>query len=234
MNRPSKRDVSRPRGDGYAYKKAFYRRADVAADYDFHRFGDPRRTRRNARKWRTILSALRETDGVRSILDLPCGTGRFTGPLTERGYTVLGGDISREMMQRAREKTNGAPSLCGFVQADAEALPLRDASLDCVLSIRFMFHVDPDSRVRILREMGRVSRRWLIVDYRHRYSLRWAKWRLLRRLGLTNRRFERVSREQLEREFHAAGIAIRKVIPVRRVFSDKWIVVGESANPTAA
>jgi ubiquinone/menaquinone biosynthesis C-methylase UbiE len=234
MNRPSKRDVSRPRGDGYAYKKRFYRRADVAADYDAHRFGSPARSRRNARKWKTILSALEETEGVRSILDLPCGTGRFTGSLTERGYTVVGGDISHEMMQVARDKTNGSPRLAGWVQTDAESLPMRDASLDCVVSIRFMFHVDPKSRVRILREMGRVSRRWLIVDYRHRYSLRYAKWRLLRSLGFTKKPLQRVSREQLEREFHEAGVSICKVIPVWRVFSDKWIVVGESTRPDAA
>ena len=111
---------------------------------------------------------------------------------------------------------------------------MRDASMDCVMSIRFMFHVDPESRVRILREMGRVSRRWVIVDYRHRYSLRYANRRLLRAIGLTRRPFERVSREQLEHEFRAAGLSIHKVIPVWRVFSDKWIVVGESASPTPA
>ena len=227
--KPSKRDVSRPKREGYSYKKQFYQSASVAFDYDFHRFGSGPRRRRNARKWKTILAALESTDGVKSILDMPCGTGRFTGPLADCGYMVVGSDISHEMMMKAAEQnTDSREHLAGYIQADAVALPLKDASLDCVMSIRFMFHVDPQTRVKILQEMGRVSRRWLIVDYRHRYSFRYAKWKLLSSLGLTNKSLQRVSREQLEQEFHEAGIAIRRVLPVTRVFSDKWIVLGES------
>ena len=228
MRTPSKDDVSRPRGEGYSYKRAFYRDGEVAANYDSHRFGSNVRQRRNVRKWKTILAALEETAGVRSILDMPCGTGRFTGHLADRGYLTVGSDISHEMMKVAEQKTGHPDQLAGYVQADAVAVPLKDASLDCVMSVRFMFHVDPETRIRILREMGRVSRRWLIVDYRHRYSLRYAKWRVLRAFGMTRQRLDRVSHAQLEREFHAAGLSICKVIPVAHVFSDKWIVVGES------
>ena len=53
------------------------------------------------------------------------------------------------------------------MQANAEHLPLRNDSLDCVVCIRFMMHVDPATRVRMLREFHRVSRRWVIIDYRH-------------------------------------------------------------------
>jgi SAM-dependent methyltransferase len=231
MRRPGKHDVSRPRGSGYAYKKKFYRQADVADDYDFHRFGSPERQRRNVRKWRAIQAALREAASVRSILDLPCGTGRFTGGLARQGYVVVASDISREMMAKAAGAPDGTnPNVTGYVQADAEALPFRAGAVDCVLSIRFMFHVDPATRVRILREMGRVTRRWLIIDYRHRYTLRYAKRKLLARLGLGLPPAERVSSAGLAAEFEQAGLSLRKVIPVTRWFSDKWIVVGESSH----
>jgi SAM-dependent methyltransferase len=227
--RPSRSDVSRPREDGYAYKKQFYRQADVAADYDFHRFGSPERQRRNRRKWRAIARALELAGDVRSVLDLPCGTGRFTGALAARHAAVVGGDISLEMLQGARAKAGPADALLGFVQADAETLPFGDAAFDCVVCIRFMFHVDRATRVRILREMRRVSRRWLVVDYRHRYTARWLKWRLGSALGLTRRRLDRVTRRELGDEFRAAGLTVRRVIPVARAFSDKWIVLGEPA-----
>src|SRR5690349_854266 len=78
---PSRDDVSKPKAHGYAYKKQFYQSADVAADYDEHRFRTPKRQRRNARKWNAIQKALALTTGVKTVVDLPCGTGRFTGHL---------------------------------------------------------------------------------------------------------------------------------------------------------
>jgi ubiquinone/menaquinone biosynthesis C-methylase UbiE len=228
--KPSKTDVSRPgRAGDYTFKKRFYRDGAVAQDYDFHRFGSRRRARRNARKWRAIVAALERTQGTETILDLPCGTGRFTGDLAGRGYRVIGSDISHQMMQVARDKTKAADGVVGYLQADAERLPFRTGGVDCVICIRFFLHVDSAARVRILREMQRVSRRWLIIDYRHRYSSRYLLWRLRKVLGLTKTELSRVSRVQLEQEFREAGWTIREVIPVVRFFSDKWIVVGQPA-----
>ncbi len=227
MVRRSASDASTPKREGYAYKREFYRDAEVAADYDRHRFTTSARLRRNARKWRAIEIALGETDGVRSVLDVPCGTGRFTGALADRGHVVVGSDISIEMMRVAAEKTAGHANVAGHVQADAEHLPLRTGAVDCALSIRFLFHCDAATRVRILREMRRVSRRWLIVDYRHRYSYRWVKWRALSALGLSRAPLDRVTTAQLHREFGEAGLVVRRIVPVNRVFSDKWVVLGE-------
>jgi len=228
--KPGKGDPSRARrGDAYAQKKEFYQSEEVARDYDFHRWGSRERVRRNARKWRTILSALALTENVRSVLDLPCGTGRFTGHLAKRGYEVVGSDISSEMMQVAREQLGPMERLHGYVRADAEALPFADGAFDCVMSIRFLFHVDSRTRVSILREMVRVSRRWLILDYRHKYAYRYASWWLRRRLRLTSSKLERIDRKDLERELSSAGIRLVRIFPVARVFSDKWVILGEKA-----
>ena len=62
---PSRDDPSKPKAHGYAYKKQFYQSADVAADYDEHRFRTPKRQRRNARKWDAIQKALALTSGVK-------------------------------------------------------------------------------------------------------------------------------------------------------------------------
>jgi SAM-dependent methyltransferase len=216
--------ISEPRERTYAHKRRFYRDSEVAAYYDQERFVGPLKRRRNRRKWRTIRDALATLDDVHVVLDTPCGTGRFTGHLATHGFDVVGSDISLEMMRRAVEAGDRSPGVAGFVQADAERLPLSDDAVDCVVSIRFMFHVPPPTRVSILREMSRVAP-WLVVDYRHRYSYRYAKWRALRTLRLTRRPLERVSRAGLEQEFHDAGLSVLRVLPVTRVFSDKWIVV---------
>ena len=221
--------ISKPKDDSYAYRKQFYRDPDVATHYDAERFVGRSKKRRNRRKWAAIQRALAETDGVRSILDIPCGTGRFTGHLVGEEYSVVGGDISFEMMRVAQDNLGVLPGLRGYVQAEAENLPFRNRAFDCVMSIRFLFHVDPTVRVRMLREMVRISR-WLVVDYRHRYSYHYARWKVERALGLTTRKFVRVSRRQLEDELRQAGAVLKRVHPVGRVFSDKWIVIAEAPH----
>ena len=228
---PSRDDPSKPKAHGYAYKKQFYQSSEVAADYDEHRFRTPKRMRRNARKWAAIEKALALTDGVKTIVDLPCGTGRFTGNLARAGYTVVGSDISVEMMQQAAKlESVKHENIQGYVRADAEALPFLTKSTDCLMSIRFLFHVDPDTRRRMLREFGRVSRRWVIADYRHKYSFRYGIWKFTRALGLTKRPFERVSVKSMKSEFEDAGLRVAQIIPVRRGLSDKWVVLAETGH----
>jgi len=241
MKKPGKSDPSRPREDGYEYKRDFYRSAQVAEDYDFHRFSSPERQKRNARKWAAIRKALSRAEGVRVLLDLPYGTGRFTGALAREGYEIVGSDISLEMLQKAALVTSdpksGAqqPGVRGYLQANAEKLPLRDASLDCVVSIRFMMHVDPATRVRMLREFGRVSRRWVIVDYRHKYTFRYVLTHTFGKLGLGRTPLSRVSRADLEQEFRDAGFTIREVVRVSTpLLSDKWVVLAEKAGAGSA
>ena len=236
MKKPGKSDPSRPREDGYDYKREFYRSAQVAEDYDFHRFSTPERQKRNARKWAAIRKALAATSGVRTVLDLPCGTGRFTGALARDGYEVVGSDISLETLQKAAtldagKKVDGQPTVIhGFVQANAEHLPLRSDSLDCVVCIRFMMHVDPATRVRMLREFRRVSRRWAVVDYRHKYTFRYLLSHTFGKLGLGRTPLSRVSRQDLEQEFRDAGFVIREVVRVSApLLSDKWVVLAERA-----
>jgi ubiquinone/menaquinone biosynthesis C-methylase UbiE len=227
--KPGKGDVSRPdpRAD-YREKKRFYQSPEVACDYDFHRFGSAERARRNVRKWRAISRALACATGLRSVLDLPCGTGRFTGHLADGGLDVVGADISTAMMSEARSRLADRVGLRGFLRADAERLPLADGSIDCVMSIRFLHHIDPPTRVAILRELARVSRRWLILDFRHKQSYRYLIFRLRAVLGIPPRRgAPQVSRREMDTELAAAGLRAVAVFPVARFFSDKWIVLGE-------
>ena len=229
MAKPSRDDPSKPKAHGYAYKKQFYQSSEVAADYDEHRFRTPKRMRRNARKWIAIQKALAMAEGTKTVVDLPCGTGRFTGHLANAGYQVVGSDISIEMMHQAAKQLSQG-NIAGYVRADAEALPFRSKSADCLMSIRFLFHVDPDTRRRMLREFGRVSRRWIIADYRHKYSFRYGVWKLSRLLGLTRRPFERVSVKSMKSEFEDAGLRVVKIFAVRRWLSDKWVVLAESGH----
>lgn len=56
--------------------------------------------------------------GVRSILDLGCGTGNHTIPLAERGYRLTGVDRSAGMLDVARRKAAGRGVDITWVEGD--------------------------------------------------------------------------------------------------------------------
>jgi predicted TPR repeat methyltransferase len=57
-------------------------------------------------RWASFLDELWSTDaeGVRSVLDLCCGTGVLAGELIARGYRVVGVDAADAMLAQARER----------------------------------------------------------------------------------------------------------------------------------
>ena len=55
---------------------------------------------------------------VKRILDLACGTGTHSVYLARKGYDVVGIDISREMLNIAREKARAAGVRAEFLEGD--------------------------------------------------------------------------------------------------------------------
>ena len=216
--------------------KARYRDTGVAEGYDSWRYDTPRGRRRNARDLAAIGRALDEAvlrgSPVAAALDLPCGTGRLAPLFAERRIAGSGADVAIEMLRVARRKLG--PAFPVF-QCSADAIPLGDRALDAVFAIRFLFHLDGEGRRRVLAEMSRVSRRWVILDIRHRYNLRWLGWRLRRALGLLPAMQHRFSRRGLDAELAEAGLAVRGIYPSRRYpggwLSDKWTVLAERSAP---
>jgi SAM-dependent methyltransferase len=69
---------------------------------------------------------------VHTILDVGCGTGNHSIPLTDRGYQVIGVDISSEMLKIAREKIKPDAASPVFIEGDTRTLCLNkkfDAAL---------------------------------------------------------------------------------------------------------
>jgi SAM-dependent methyltransferase len=61
----------------------------------------------------------------RRVLELACGSGRFTVPLAASGALVTGGDLSATMLERARAAVLDASVSADFIQLD-----MRDFALD--------------------------------------------------------------------------------------------------------
>lgn len=92
--------------------------------------------------------------GVRSILDVGCGNGLVTNQLLDLCPRVVGCDRAQEPLSQLK---------CEAVHAEAADLPFDDASYDLVISAEMVEHIPTEVRPKVLAEMARVSRRWIIL-----------------------------------------------------------------------
>ena len=96
-----------------------------------------------------------------SVLDVGGGHGQLAVPLARDGWnvTVLGSDESC----RHRVRSVVDAGACRFVVGNVIALPFPDKSFDVVLCFRLLTHCErwPE----LVRELCRVARRAVIVDY---------------------------------------------------------------------
>ena len=98
---------------------------------------------------------LREA-GVRTILELGCGTGNDTARLAGEGYSVTAVDVSNEAIGRARARFG---PVARFLVADmTRRLPFPDEGFDAVMS-NVALHMFPDGVTRaVFAEVGRLVR----------------------------------------------------------------------------
>ena len=102
-----------------------------------------------------FLVPLRQA-GVRTILELGCGTGNDAARLAGEGYAVTAIDLSGEAIERARARFG---SLAQFLVADmTRRLPFSDGSFDAVMS-NVAAHMFPDQVTRaVFAQVGRLVR----------------------------------------------------------------------------
>lgn len=93
------------------------------------------------------------------ILDLGCGTGRYSG-LFREDYVAL--DINLEYLRYARSRVGK------FICADSQYLPFKAGIFNTVFCVGFFHHISPSITQVILEEIVRVTcpgSRILIVDF---------------------------------------------------------------------
>ena len=176
-----------------------------------------------ALKYARILPPMR-------ILDVPCGTGRLCLRLLKRGYSIVGADISSEMVRYTnnRIKKEGFSDKGYATAGDAENLQFADNSFDAVISLRLLGHTPPDSRMAILRELKRISKKFLILAYYHKDCLQY----LLRRQQRKRRGigWHPATCKQIEDELRTAGLGKVRYFPVCLGISETIIVLARKVE----
>lgn len=90
-------------------------------------------TERTGQEVDRALRMLRPQGGER-ILDLACGSGRHSIELARRGFSVVGADISAELIEIARRDAAAAGLELDFVEGDLRELEL-EGEFDFVLNL---------------------------------------------------------------------------------------------------
>jgi ubiquinone/menaquinone biosynthesis C-methylase UbiE len=94
------------------------------------------------------------------VLDVGCGYGRIAIPLAERGYSVVGLDISPNLLRAARREAGRRGVSVPFNLGSMTAMPYPDAAFDAVISLWTAFYevLLESEQVAALSEMRRVLR----------------------------------------------------------------------------
>lgn len=149
-------------------------------------------------------SLLGELPRVRRAVDVGCGSGGNLELLRSLADEVFALDLSPRALAYARDRVRGGSSIAGLAAADAQRLPLRDASVDLVWFFNVIEHL-PNDHVAA-REVARVLRpggvaivatsasRWLWSDH-----------------DVANRHLRRYARGELEAVLEDAGLHVRRV-----------------------
>jgi ubiquinone/menaquinone biosynthesis C-methylase UbiE len=108
-----------------------------------------------AAAWMRELQSSVPARGLRGVLDLGCGTGRFTTALAEAlGCRAVGVEPSEAMLEVARARARDGVR---FERGDAERIPLGAGSVDLVFMSQVYHHLA--DRGRALAEVRRVLAR---------------------------------------------------------------------------
>jgi ubiquinone/menaquinone biosynthesis C-methylase UbiE len=92
------------------------------------------------------------------ILDLGCGTGTLAVQLARAApyARVIGLDGDRDVLRRAAKKAGRTRVELGLLEGSATAIPLADASVDCVVSSLLLHHLSSEAKQSTLGEVYRV------------------------------------------------------------------------------
>jgi hypothetical protein len=123
------------------------------------------------RRWfemRAIDKCLKDLPDIHSVCDIPCGAGTLFPYWHKRGYKVIGADLSDRMIEAAGNMFRHLNLEGGVFKCNAFNLKnsLKEDEVDLIASVRFFYYFKRDKRIELLKAMGEVSRKYLLVQYK--------------------------------------------------------------------
>jgi ubiquinone/menaquinone biosynthesis C-methylase UbiE len=117
---------------------------------------DKRYAEEQEAKYKASLEGLRSSiNADDAVLDVGCGTGLFFSHVAAQANIVVGVDVSRKLLLKAKEQASNLQNVF-VLQADADHLPFRDAFFDAVFAFTMLQNMPKPSET--LNELKRVAK----------------------------------------------------------------------------
>lgn len=157
--------------DSTDYQKA-YQELEEAEFYNTEYKAHLEKRLSTAREYKLLDRLLASQGRSEIILDLPSGGGRLSPKIAEHTALLLEADIALgQVLYGQRQPSLAAPQL--WMTASAFHIPLADNSVDGTVCPRLNHHLPtPEERERLIEELLRVSRRFVIMTFFDYHSLK--------------------------------------------------------------
>lgn len=158
--------------------------------------------------------------GNGAVLNVPCGFGRFTELIGGFGGSVYYLDLHPQMLKRSRERHG--TEVTGYVNGSMRSLPFRDGTFEIVVTVRFFHHFfEAEDRNGMLRELSRVSARYVLITY---YRPNWFHT-LTKRFNPKGNRIVMLGRGDFRAELVAAGLEpVHETAPLPFVHAQRFVL----------
>jgi ubiquinone/menaquinone biosynthesis C-methylase UbiE len=168
-------------------------------------------------EFKVITKCFQITGPVESILDFPSGAGRLFKAYHPHGKQFFAMDLSLEMLKFARQNLAEWKPLLST--GSAFRMPLKDSCVDVAFSARLFHHVpDREERHQYIRELLRVSRKFVVMTFFHTWSLK-NILRMIRRPFNKKKPKVTMTTDELREIARAQGWEVVTTIPLSRIAS---------------
>jgi SAM-dependent methyltransferase len=162
-------------GQSYQYKFAHDRSPQLYDEQFLVETHKKTRTEREIKLLSDLLSSLlTEVESIEAVLNIPCGGGRLSQPLARACSKLIEADVALPQVRFARD--HGDYSGVGqmfWMTSSAFHLPCIDDGFDGVVCARLIHHFDdPSDHRRLLAELCRVAKKFVIVSFNDSFSVK--------------------------------------------------------------
>ena len=135
------------------------------AEYERVRFSGLMGRYRYAREQAGVGAMVGRLPRDLEFLDVPCGNGRWWSLLEAHATRITAIDVSPAMLRAAESRIARTGVEVTVAEGDAEALPLEDGAVDVAFSHALTKHLPVPVQGKVLAELARVSRRWVVCSF---------------------------------------------------------------------
>ena len=149
---------------GWSDKRKVMKSYDVTAEMYNERYEDEQKG-----KYRKALENVNVDGAV--VLDVGCGSGLFFSHIAAQAEAVVGVDVSRKLLLKAKEQARAFGNVF-VLQADADNLPFRDGFFDDVFAFTVLQNMPkPPETLCELKRVAKLAARVVVTGLKKAFPL---------------------------------------------------------------